>query len=65
MTRQVQLKRLWIALPLTAFFIANLAYSAEAPDDWKKVVEAAKKEGNVVVGGPPTSVLRQKFKETF
>ena len=47
------------------FVVFNVAHAAEAPDDWKKVVEAAKKEGKVVVGGPPTSVLRQKFKETF
>jgi iron(III) transport system substrate-binding protein len=66
MTRQLQVMRLWIALSLAAFtVVADLAYSADAPDDWKKVVEAAKKEGKVVVGGPPTSVLRQKFKETF
>ena len=66
MARQLPLTRLWIALSLAAFFlVANLAYSAEAPEDWQKVVEAAKKEGKVVVGGPPTSVLRQKFKETF
>lgn len=44
---------------------AGNAFSADAPDEWKTVVEAAKKEGKVVVGGPPTAVLRQKFKETF
>ena len=27
--------------------------------------EAAKKEGKIVVGGPPTDVFRQKFKDTF
>jgi iron(III) transport system substrate-binding protein len=66
MIRQSKLNRLWIALPLTALFaVASTVYSAEAPEDWKKVIEAAKREGKVVVGGPPTSVLRQKFKETF
>ena len=45
--------------------LANTLRAAEAPEEWQKVVEAAKKEGKVVVGGPPTSVLRQKFKETF
>ena len=39
--------------------------AADAPGEWTKIVEAAKREGKVVVGGPPTSVLRQKFKETF
>ncbi len=47
------------------FAIASAVHSAEAPEDWKKVIEAGKREGKVVVGGPPTSVLRQKFKETF
>ena len=28
-------------------------------------IEAAKKEGKVVAGGPPTAVLRKQFKETF
>jgi iron(III) transport system substrate-binding protein len=41
------------------------ARAADASAEWNKIVEAAKKEGKVVVGGPPTSVLRQKFKETF
>jgi ABC-type Fe3+ transport system substrate-binding protein len=44
---------------------AGSAFSAEAQEEWKKVIEAARKEGKVVAGGPPTGVLRQKFKETF
>ncbi|HEX9787396.1 MAG TPA: extracellular solute-binding protein, partial [Candidatus Binatia bacterium] len=48
-----------------AFLVANAGRAADAPDEWKKVLAAAKKEGKVVVGGPPTSVLRQKFKDTF
>ena len=62
-----QLSRLFAIAPLilvSVLFIDN-AFSAEAPEDWKKIVDAAKKEGRVVVGGPPTGVLRQKFKETF
>ena len=59
-------KRLRAALLLAAFLIIPaIIYSAEAPEDWKKVIEAGKREGKVVVGGPPTAVLRQKFKETF
>jgi len=45
-------------------FVAS-ALSAEAQEDWKKIVEAAKKEGKVVAGGPPTAVLRKQFKDTF
>jgi len=67
MMRPLQLYRLLSLCSVLAalFVIAGAAHSAEAPEDWKKVLEAAKKEGKVVVGGPPTSVLRQKFKETF
>ena len=54
-----------LALAINAALIPNPAHAGEAPGEWNKVVEAAKKEGKVVVGGPPTSVLRQKFKETF
>src|ERR1043166_2674903 len=43
----------------------SAAFSADAQDEWKKTIEAGKKEGKVVVGGPPTAVLRKKFKETF
>ncbi|HEY7164775.1 MAG TPA: extracellular solute-binding protein [Candidatus Binatia bacterium] len=38
---------------------------AGAQEDWKQTTEAARKEGKVVVGGPPTGNLRQKFQETF
>ena len=59
-------KSLWAALFVAAFLIIPcVVHSAEAPEDWKRTIEAAKREGKVVVGGPPTSVLRQKFKETF
>ena len=67
MIRPLQSNRLLAACVVLAalFVIANAVHAAEAPEDWKKVLEAAKREGKVVVGGPPTSVLRQKFKETF
>ncbi len=50
---------------VSLFVVASAVYAGEAPEDWKKMLEAAKKEGKVVVGGPPTNVLRQKFKDTF
>ena len=50
---------------LATLLITSVAFSADPQDEWKKTVEAAKKEGKVVVGGPPTAVLRKKFKETF
>lgn len=48
-----------------ALLVAANARPAQAQEEWQKVLETAKKEGKVVVGGPPTAVLRQKFKETF
>src|SRR5258705_13189216 len=45
--------------------LVNGNHEADAPDEWKKVIEAAKKEGKIVAGGPPTAVLRKQFKETF
>src|ERR687892_16115 len=48
-----------------ALLCVESALSAETQEDWKKIVEAAKKDSKVVVGGPPTAVLRQKFKDTF
>jgi iron(III) transport system substrate-binding protein len=45
--------------------LVTSALSADANDEWKKVLEAAKKEGKVVAGGPPTAVLRKQYKDTF
>lgn len=45
--------------------LARAARAADAQDEWKKITDAAKKEGKVVVGGPPTPVLRKAFQETF
>jgi hypothetical protein len=41
------------------------ATSADAQEEWRRIVDAAKKENKVVAGGPPTAVLRKQFKETF
>lgn len=62
-----QLKRLaaLYALIVSLFPFSSGAPSAAAQDEWNKIVEAARKEGKVVVGGPPTAVLRQKFHPAF
>jgi len=52
-------------LIVIALLLASNALAAEAPEDWKKIVEAAKKESKVVAGGPPTAVLRKQYKDTF
>jgi len=50
---------------IATVLLVNGIHAADAPDEWKKVIEAAKKEGKIVAGGPPTAVLRKQFKETF
>src|SRR5688572_25872896 len=54
----------WLIIA-AAFLSGDSALAADAQDEWKKTVEAAKKEGKLVAGGPPTDVLRKKYKETF
>lgn len=63
MMSSVRLVLLTVVLGLSA--VVDGGFAAEAQEDWRKVVEAAKKEGKVVAGGPPTAVLRKQFKETF
>src|SRR5258705_11617306 len=50
---------------ISTVILVNGIHAADAPDVWKKVFEAAKKEGKIVAGGPPTAVLSKQFKETF
>ena len=52
-------------LVVGVFLRVDSARSAEPQEEWKKIIEAAKKEGKIVAGGPPTAILRQKYKETF
>jgi len=52
-------------LVVGVFLRVDSARSAEPQDEWAKIIEAAKKEGKIVAGGPPTAILRQKYKETF
>jgi iron(III) transport system substrate-binding protein len=49
---------------LTLTFVSS-TYAADAQEEWKKVIDAAKKESKVVAGGPPTAVLRKQYKDTF
>src|SRR5262249_4882569 len=53
------------SLVVTVLLFAAIAYSADSQDEWKKTVEAAKKEAKIVAGGPPTAVLRKQYKEAF
>ncbi len=67
MNRQPASAPRWIVFALFICFLifADGGHRAGAQDDWNKIVEAAKKEGKVVTGGPPTAILRRAFKETF
>jgi iron(III) transport system substrate-binding protein len=65
----VKMYRACSAVLLTFIIVVSVwcgtATCADAQDDWRRIVEAAKKEGKIVAGGPPTAVLRKQFKETF
>jgi iron(III) transport system substrate-binding protein len=67
MNKRLGLARVWVLcfLIIVGFFLADRALAVEPQEEWKKIVEAATKEGKIVAGGPPTAVLRQKYKETF
>ena len=52
-------------LVVGVFLRVDSARSAEPQDEWAKIIEAAKKEGKIVAGGPPTAILRQKYQEIF
>jgi len=67
MNKRPWLKRslVYSALVVMVFLAFDNAFSADAQDEWKKSIEAAKKEAKIVVGGPPTAVLRKQYKETF
>jgi iron(III) transport system substrate-binding protein len=65
-------KRPWLerqftlsAIVLVACLLIESVVAADSQDEWKKIVDLAKKEGKIVAGGPPTAILRQKYKETF
>jgi len=57
--------RLCASFLIVTVVLLSSAYAADAPAEWNKIIEAAKKEGKVVAGGPPTAVLRKQFKEIF
>ena len=53
------------SLFVSVFIFIGTALAADAQDEWKTIVEAAKKEGKIVAGGPPTAILRKQYQETF
>jgi ABC-type Fe3+ transport system substrate-binding protein len=67
MNKRPWLKQLLVfpALLVMVLLVFDNVLAAHAQDEWKKTIEAAKKEAKMVVGGPPTAVLRKQYKETF
>lgn len=53
------------SLVVFLFLFIGTARIANAQDEWKKIIDAAKKEGKIVAGGPPTAALRRQYQETF
>ena len=53
------------SLVVSIFLFIGAARAADAQDEWKKIIDAAKKEGKIVAGGPPTAILRKQYQETF
>jgi ABC-type Fe3+ transport system substrate-binding protein len=66
-TKGSWLKRLLAVclLVVGVFLRVDSAVSADSRVEWKKIIEAAKKDGKIVAGGPPTTILRQKYQEIF
>jgi iron(III) transport system substrate-binding protein len=61
----VKIRHFVFSLALAVFPLVASVRSADPQTEWQKTIEAAKKEGRVVAGGPPTAILRQKYKDTF
>ena len=53
------------SLVISVFLFIDTVRAADAQDEWKKIIEAAKKEGKIVAGGPPTATLRKQYQEAF
>src|SRR4029434_1886734 len=53
------------SLVVLVLLFIGAARAADAKDEWKKIIDAAKKEGKVVAGGPPTANLRKQYQDTF
>ena len=53
------------SLVISVFLFIDTVRAADAQDEWKKIIDAAKKEGKIVAGGPPTATLRKQYQEAF
>ena len=53
------------ALFVPILFIASSAFSQTKTPEWDKTVEAARKEGRVVVSIPTSAELRKEFEAGF
>ena len=53
------------SLVVSVFLFIGTARAADTQDEWKKIIDTAKKEGKIVAGGPPTATLRKQYQESF
>jgi ABC-type Fe3+ transport system substrate-binding protein len=55
-----------VLFAISIAFASSVGFGAfAAPDEWAKTVEAAKKEGKVVVAIPPSAKLRKQMQKQF
>jgi iron(III) transport system substrate-binding protein len=55
---------IWTGL-LAVLLFSAIAQAADPSGDWQRILEAAKREGRVVVSIPPSAELRKTLKEVF
>lgn len=65
MVRRLYCVALLIALAFSPAFVAAQTSPQSSQGDWNKIVEAAKKEGRVVVSVPTSAELRKEFESGF
>jgi hypothetical protein len=53
----------WCLLMAGGFFSIGSALAGEAQEEWKKIIEAAKKEGKIVAGGRPETKIQGDLRE--
>jgi iron(III) transport system substrate-binding protein len=64
---RANLTRVWMVASIFLLVATTSAQTGKpgAPAEWEKIIEAAKKEGTVVVSTPPSAELRKGMEEAF
>ncbi len=63
-------RKTWLILGSIIWVSISTAYGANLPaksdpNEWKKVVEAAKKEGKIIISGSPSQEWRKSLVDMF